>query len=138
MENEEKLQEVLAHTIRDNSLVYLVKCANLGVGVGVTLIVEGQLISGNLVSGEIYAKDSAQKLRNVNVDESIKNTMASFFDSLAADYQPTEGHLAPLNFLHLQNPAYLRGDGGWTTNPGSILRVNIAKVSGFHLGKIGG
>lgn len=135
MENEKEIQEVLAFTMKDNALVHLVICANAGVGTPVTLLVDGQVVNGDLVSGEVYSKDMAQKIRGTTVDEGLKDTMASFFDSLSKDYSVTDDSLMPLNFLHLKNPSYMRGDGDWVTHNDTILRVSIEKVSGFNLGK---
>ncbi|CAM6926206.1 Gas vesicle protein [Enterobacter asburiae] len=137
MEQEEKLQEVISYpqNMKDSALSHLVLCANLNAAVDVTLIIGGQVVAGQLVSGKEYAETMAGNLRSANASEDLKDAMASFFDSLAQEYRNEEGHSIPLNFLHIRNPAYLRGDGGWTNVQGTIVRIPIEKVSGFSLGK---
>ncbi|MCE1957052.1 hypothetical protein LWT02_09410 [Enterobacter bugandensis] len=137
MDNEEKLQEVIAHpqNLKDSALSHLVLLANVGVGVDVTIIVGGQIVAGQLVSGKDYAETIATNLRKADVSDELKDAMASFFDDLANEYVSQEGRTIPLNFLHIRNPSYMKGDGGWTTVQGTIVRIPIEKVSGFSMGK---
>jgi len=120
---------------QDSALSHLVSCANLGAGMVVTLVVGGQVVAGELVSGKEYALSTAQAIRSVAGDENIKNPIATFFDQLAEDYRVDDQHEIPLNYLHIKDPSWMTGNGGWTSVKGTILRVHIAKVSGFSLGK---
>ncbi|RFS80630.1 hypothetical protein D0U00_04375 [Leclercia adecarboxylata] len=137
MDKEEKLQEVIAHpqNLKDSALVHLVLCANLDAAVDVTVIVSGQVVAGKLVSGKEYAETVAGNLRSANASPELKDAIASFFDTLAHEYRSEDGHIIPLNFLHIKNPSYMKGDGAWTTVNGTIIRIPIEKVGGFSLGK---
>lgn len=137
MENkhENDLSEVISRGIRDSSLMHLVHCANYGVGVDVTVVTGGQVIAGELVSGKEYAEKTASNYRSADAEDGIKESLAKFFDNLALDYQTDEDNQIPLNFLHIKNPAYMRGDGRWATITDSILRVAIDKVEAFAPGK---
>ena len=138
MEKEVSSQEithVVDHGIQDESLAHLVFCANYGIEVGVTLIVGGQVIAGDLVSGQQYAEQAANSFRAANADEKVKDTLAKFFDNLAEDYRPYEATEIPLNYLHIKDPSYLRGNGNWVKFNGSIMRIFISKVDGFSQGK---
>lgn len=137
MGKEEKLQEVIAHpqNLKDSALSHLVLLANVGLGVDVTIIIDGQIVAGELVSGKEYSETVATNLRKSNVSDELKDVMASFFDDLAKEYRSEEGHSIPLNFLHIRDPSYMKGDGGWTTVQGTIVRIPIEKVSGFSMGK---
>ncbi|HBX3400961.1 TPA: hypothetical protein NO705_000878 [Klebsiella pneumoniae] len=137
MEDEKAITEVLAHSIgpKDAALCHLALCANYGVGTEVTIVVGGQLITGELVSGKEYAETTANAFRNANCDDSLKESLAGFFEELANDYSQEEGNTIPLNYVHLKDPAYLRGDGVWLTIKGAILRVHLEKVLGFTLGR---
>jgi len=137
MDKEEKLQEVIAHpqNLKDSALAHLVLCANLNAGVDVTVIVSGQVVAGQLVSGKEYAETIAGNLRSANASPELKDAMASFFDKLAHEYRSEDGHTIPLNFLHIKDPSYMKGDGGWTSVHGAIVRIPIEKVGGFSLGK---
>ncbi|HFK5734498.1 TPA: hypothetical protein ACG0DS_002041 [Enterobacter sichuanensis] len=138
MEQEDKLQEVISYpqNLKDSALSHLVLCANLNAGVDVTVIISGQVVAGQLVSGREYAETQANGFRTANGEETIKEVMASFFDSLANEYRNEEGHQIPLNFLHIKNPSYMQGNGAWTTVNGTILRIPIEKVGGFSIGKV--
>jgi hypothetical protein len=137
MENqvEKELSEVVSHGIVDASIMHLVLCANFGVSVEVTIVTGGQVIAGELVSGKVYAEKTAANYRNANAAEEYKELLAKFFDDLALDYSAEDGNKIPLNYLHIKNPAYLKGDGNWLTINDAILRVAISKVDGFSPGK---
>lgn len=137
MEQENQLQEVIAYSrdMKDSALAHLVICANLDVAVDVTLIIGGQVVAGQLVSGKKYAETMAGNLRTTNHSDEIKEEMASFFDNMAHEYRSEEGHSIPLNYLHIRNPSYMKGDGGWVSVQGSIVRIPIEKVCGFSFGK---
>ncbi|MEQ4452388.1 hypothetical protein ACFX4S_01620 [Kosakonia sp. YIM B13605] len=138
MENEREVSDTAAPTVstQDSALSHLVSCANLGAGMVVTLVVGGQVVAGELVSGQEYALYTAKSIRAIQGDDaSLKNSIALFFDDLANDYRVEEGHDIPLNYLHIKDPSWMTGTGGWTSVKGTILRVHIAKVSGFSLGK---
>ncbi|WP_039058336.1 hypothetical protein [Enterobacter sp. Bisph1] len=137
MENEHNLSDAAAPTVstQDSALSHLVSCANLGAGMVVTLVVGGQVVAGELVSGQEYALYTAKSIRSIEGDGDLKNSIALFFDGLANDYRVEEGHDIPLHYLHIKDPSWMTGNGGWTSVKGTILRVHIAKVSGFSLGK---
>ncbi|WP_241624550.1 hypothetical protein [Rosenbergiella epipactidis] len=131
----QEITQVAASGIQDDALVHLVFCANYGVGVGVTLIVGGQVIAGDLVSGQQYAEQAANNFRAAKAEEQVKDSLAKFFDNLAEDYRPDEATEIPLNYLHIKDPSYLSGDGHWVKFNGSIMRIFISNVDGFSQGK---
>lgn len=137
MENQREVPRAVTPTIstQDSALSHLVSCANFGAGMVVTLVVGGQVVAGELVSGQEYALFTAKTIRNVAGDAALKDTIAHFFDDLANDYRVEEGREIPLNYLHIKDPSWLIGNGGWSSVKGTILRIHIAKVSGFSLGK---
>lgn len=137
MENKQEndLSEVVSHGIKDSSLMHLVLCANCGVGVDVTIVTGGQVIAGQLVSGKEYAEKTASIFRNADAEDNIKELLAKFFDDLAYDYRTGGDNQIPLNFLHIKNPAYMKGDGRWFTITDTILRVAIGKIEAFSPGK---
>ena len=137
MENqvEKEMSEVLSHGLVDASILHLALCANYGVGVDVTIVTGGQVIAGELVSGKIFAETTAANYRNANAAEEYRELLAKFFDDLALDYNTENGNKIPLNYIHIKNPAYLKGDGSWFTITDSIIRVDISKIDGFSPGK---
>ena len=115
--------------------MHLVLCANCGVGVDVTIVTGGQVIAGQLVSGKEYAEKTASIFRSADAEDNIKELLAKFFDDLANDYRTGGDNQIPLNFLHIKNPAYMKGDGRWFTITDTILRVAIGKIEAFSPGK---
>lgn len=132
---EKEMPEVVSHGLVDASILHLVLCANCGIGVDVTIVTGGQVIAGELVSGKTYAETSAENYRNANAADEYRELLAKFFDDLALDYRTEDDNKVPLNYMHIKNPAYLKGDGGWFTITDSILRVAISKIDGFSPGK---
>jgi len=137
MEQEDKIQEVISYTrnVKDSALVHLALCANLNAGLDITIIISGQVVAGQLISGKEYAETQAKSLRAANPEGTTGDVVASFYDALANEYRNEEGHEIPLNYLHIKTPSYMQGNGSWTTVNGTILRVPIEKVGGFSLGK---
>ncbi len=78
----------------------------------VTLVVDGQVVAGELVSGQEYALFTAKAIRSVPGDESVTNSIARFFDDLAEDYRVDDDHVIPLNYLHIKDPSWMTGKCG--------------------------
>ncbi|WP_159061598.1 hypothetical protein [Pantoea agglomerans] len=56
MESSNEPQVVISQTQKDNALSRLVYIANAGAGIGITLLVEGQVVYGDLMSGKDYCQ----------------------------------------------------------------------------------
>lgn len=136
MEDSNEPQVVISQTQKDNALCRLVYIANAGAGIGITLMVEGQVVYGDLMSGKDYCQAMHDCLTSANGPVEINELMANGFKEMGEEYYSTE-HLneIPLNYLHLRNVAYLKGDGGLLIVNGSPLRVAIEKVSAFAVGR---
>jgi len=136
MESSNEPQVVISQTQKDNALSRLVYIANAGAGIGITLLVEGQVVYGDLMSGKDYCREMYECLISANGPKEVNELIAIGFKEMGEEYYSTE-HLneIPLNYLHLKNIAYLKGDGGTLIVNGSPLRVAIEKVSGFAVGR---
>ncbi|AYH09407.1 hypothetical protein C5E24_06745 [Pectobacterium parmentieri] len=138
MENEIELQEVIAHIqpIKDVALSHLAFMANLGAGFSLTLLVDGQVIFGDIISGKDYCDEMHKQFANSSGDKNIGEVIGKFFLQLKdSSYVKENSSEIPLNFIHLKNISYLKGDGGQLHMNGSILRVTLDKVSAFSLGR---
>ena len=138
MEEHEQLQEVIAHVSpkRDLALGNLVLAANMGASFSITLIVDGQLVFGDLISGEDYCDEMYKSFSNSNGDKTLGEAVGGFFMNIKRDFYTNEKKAdAPLNFIHLKNVSYMKGDGGLISMPGAILRVCVDKVSAFSVGR---
>ncbi|WP_426785104.1 hypothetical protein ACP3TB_13800 [Rahnella variigena] len=137
IQNDQDLQPVLSYGPQDNTLLHLVTMANHGISSGITLLLEGAVVYGDLMPGLEFCNKSAENIRNGGGDsgKEPRELLASFFDDLANSYKTDSGNVIPLNYLHLKNVAHLRGDGGRTTTTGGLFRISIEKVAGFSIGR---
>lgn len=138
MENDIELQEVIAHTKprRDAVLKHFVLLANLGCGIDVTIVVDGQVIAGQLISGKEYCEEMYNSFVNVKNNRETGEVIGEYFLKLKDDvYTKENASEIPLNFLHLKKVGYLKGDGGFMNFNGALLRVSLDKVSAFSPGR---
>lgn len=130
------VNQVVSHRMKDEALLHLVSCANIGAGVGITLLVNGQVVYGDLISGKQYCEQMYKKISSANGDPSLAEAIASYFKNLGEDAYTKEDNVdVPLNYLHLDKIAYLKGDGNQVNINGTMLRVRIEDVNGFSLGR---
>ncbi|QII37881.1 hypothetical protein G3M83_09320 [Rouxiella badensis] len=133
-DNETRKEEpVYVSDQKDSSLCHLVICANHGWSVGVTILTYGQLITGQLVSGEQFLKKASSNIRSSKAGEDVINVIASHFDDLSNEYRIEEGHTIPVNYLHIQDPSYQTANG-WQKFVDTIVRIDIRAVNGFSIG----
>lgn len=136
MEEKNEHQAVISHMQKDDALCHLVFMANGGISADVTLLVEGQVVSGSLISGKEFCQNSHDDLVRLSENKQVADLMGGFFKQMAEeDYSRQEMSQIPLNYLHLKDVSYFRGDGKHQTIEGSQLRISIEKVSGFSLGR---
>lgn len=127
--------------VPDWFLEFLVRMTNDKVGIGISLHVDGFIVSGIMISGdeyfELFAESFACGLSDPEDAQATKKALASNGDVYKRvrhpDTPPPEGYLS---FVHLKNvkfygsPAPFPGDG-------ALWRGRLSKVSGFFLGTIG-
>lgn len=136
-EEEVPVQEVLSYGVQDQALIHLVNLANHGVSSGVTLLLEGTVLYGDLMSGHEYCTLTASSIRDSFDDSSteLREFMAKFYDELSNEYVTGGDNVIPLNFLHLKNAAHLGADGSKVTAKDGLFRISIEKISGFSFGR---
>ncbi|CND92194.1 Uncharacterised protein [Yersinia rohdei] len=131
---ESKIQEVISLKTRDSDLLYLVRMANFGVGVGVTLFSKGTIITGTLMSGKEYYETVASKLSEAGEFGAV---LAEYYTHKAKElYTPSDDadKEMPLNFLHLKESSFFKGDGGLLKMQNSVLRIKIEEIDGHYVG----
>ncbi|HAC7850952.1 TPA_asm: hypothetical protein G0E33_08695 [Salmonella enterica] len=131
-ESEMELQNVVSHKIKDRDLVLLVRMANAGVEIGITLLSKGVMISGLLVSGKSYYEDCVKKMSAAG---STGQGISEYFSQAQELYEPSEDKEIPLNFLHLKDAVILTGQNRTSYN-GAIFRIKIEEIDGFFIGNI--
>jgi hypothetical protein len=135
MDNQEMISEVIAHRVKDESLLDVVNLANMGVGLGITLLVEGQVIVGDLISGKAYFEKLAAKMLTSTGGEEIASIVSKMFGDFGKEHYDKDSKDVPLNYLHLENYAFLKGDGSLMNVSSSLMRICIEKISGYAIGK---
>jgi len=120
-------------------LVTVVNTTN--VQFGVTLFVEGAIVSGVLVSGKTYFEAFAQEFSaaypgDADGKESIRQAFAShasIYDDAGSDAQSS----SPPQFIHLIDSRHFSPGGQpLPNNRGVLWRGKINAVSGFSLGSL--
>ncbi|MDR6503549.1 hypothetical protein J2785_006742 [Burkholderia ambifaria] len=122
----------------DFYLQSLVTMANKhGVEMGITIILGGTVVTGQLISGKTYFETfGAQFAAAWNSDDDGKKAIQDAFSEPAKMYGPDKGDTAGPSFIHLKN-ATVRTPSGYLPNEGVLWRGRLTEVSGFMLGQIG-
>ncbi|UXO69973.1 hypothetical protein [Pantoea dispersa] len=136
MYNQEDLNPVLAHDLKDETLMKLVTVSGEGAKISVTLIVEGLVVYGDIISGGVYCDEMLKKLNQDAGDPKPIGALREYFQSLKDSfYSESDGSRIKPFYLHLENYSFLTGNGNRLISENDILRVSIQKVSAFSLGR---
>lgn len=113
---------------------------NSNVEFGITLFVEGIIVSGNLVSGKKYFETFADEFSNAypgdpDTKEGIRQAFAS--NSSIYDSEDDEHDLPRPQYIHLiDSRCFAPGGQPLPGNSGVLWRGKINSVSGFNLGSL--
>lgn len=133
----------------DWALAWLVyQAESLSIGQGITLMVGGSVISGDIIAGRTFFKELAERTSAAPNAESIHETLAEGWRTFAnllhpgpetdGDGEPTPSPVRGYRYIHLrdariytpgQDPLPPQGDG-------LLWRGKLAAVAGFTLGKM--
>ncbi|CAN7774730.1 gas vesicle accessory protein GvpU [Paraburkholderia hospita] len=121
----------------DFYLQNLVTMANTqDVEMGITLVLGGTVITGQLISGKTYFESFGALFASAwNSDEDGKKAIQEAMSKPAEMYGPDKSDAAGPSFIHLKN-ATVRTPSGALTNQGVLWRGRLTEVSGFMLGEI--
>lgn len=140
--------EVVAYKAdRDWFLQDVIRLANLGLGIGITVIAEGAVISGTLIGGKQFFDELAAEIGKASyAGDDGSEVLKVIGDSWAAHglrYVKPEGAsddwaVAAPTFIHLKNARiYSPGQGGMPSNGGVLWRGKLNAISGFSIGSFG-
>lgn len=100
---------------------------------GVTLNVQGSIISGTAISGRRYFEEAAKLFATEDPENHLSNWVKSF----TAIYDEGEKPAAPPGYIHLMNArVFGTGEGTIPSNDGTLWRGRISAVSGFSFGSL--
>lgn len=128
-------------TDTDWHLQTLVSTANTtGLEFGVTLLVEGLIVSGNLIGGNKYFETFADNFSNgFRAEEETKEELRQAISSQGEIYNAaeTDEEIPPPEFIHLEDARFFSpGGNSIPTENGTLWRGKISSVSGFTLGSL--
>jgi hypothetical protein len=111
-----------------------VVCASKGktsAGIGITLVVNGMLISGDLISkGSFFDEEGNESLKALQdkLIQTAKDHNLNDVDGVEPDYEfePT---------LYLKNAKYFSGGNQIPTNGGALITVDLNSVDAFSMGR---
>jgi hypothetical protein len=143
-----KEQVTLAPDDTLRGLVDIVNGAS-GAELGITLFVHGIVVSGRLVSGEMYFDGVASSIRDAYQTENA-DALAEYFGFYAEEYRKlyapaddasddqsdedasSEPHTA---FVHLKDAKFWHS-GGASVQQGAYWRGRLSSVDGYYLGTL--
>jgi hypothetical protein len=124
----------------DWTLEMLVNFANIGLGFGVTLVVQGTVVTGTLIGGLQYMEQMAAAIEKGTANSSnpgIGQSIARLYIVGKEPYERPQGDenwMPPKDgYIHLDNAVIF--DGPHTTNLG-LWRGRISEVAGYNFGSL--
>src|SRR5699024_9830863 len=109
-------------------------------GMGITLLVGGQIISGNLVGRKEWV-DRHSIHENLDAPDEVISAFIDSFQQFGEDSDDTYTDDAWIasrtNFIHLKDAFYVTAQGNIPTNCNTLWRGNLSSVDGWNLGKLG-
>ena len=134
---EENMEDTDAAVDRDWFLQELVKMANTGVHIGLTLQIGGILVSGVLARGDEYfdafAEEWASGFTDKGLVEPIRKIIVEFGNTYRTDI-PDDTVTPEPKFIHLKNAKFFLTTGEPIPTRGVWWRGRISEVAAFTLG----
>lgn len=119
---------------KDNVLEAFVEAANKDeFTLDISLLVNGAIVSGTLVSAKEYFKSLSKTFKDGN------DTAEDFSEKFSSASDSADSTDAKVQYIHLKDTRIYLGDSKPTPSTGKILwRGELNKVDSFFLGKIAG
>lgn len=135
MADDNDFQQTLVHKVRDSDLVFLVNIVNkTHASIGVSLLIKGTFVTGQLISGKTYYESVAEELKTAG-DAGV--SLSAYFSNKADSiYSPEEGKDAPNGFLHLKEVSVRNSGGDLGAINGACVRIKIEEIDGHFLGSM--
>ncbi|NAO99110.1 gas vesicle protein GvpU [Halomonas sp. MG34] len=120
--------------MKDNILSYFVVASNKhDFNLDISLLVNGALVSGTLISAQDYFQTLSKSFEDGNdISKTVGEQLAKTSESLASQDNPDQPE-----YIHLKNSQLYFGGNKPTPSKGDILwRGKLSEVDSFFLGKI--
>ncbi|WP_435170187.1 hypothetical protein [Falsirhodobacter sp. 1013] len=115
----------------------LVRLANDGLGLAVTLYVEGSVITGVLMSGtDYFAYFSEQYAAASTEDDDLSDLLRKAMDCYKTVYADAKGPDLdwPPQYIHLKSACYISSRGPMPVGRDLVWRGRLSSVGGYSLG----
>lgn len=121
-------------------LAHIIGLAERGCSIGITVNVNGLMVTGNAIGGREYFELVSQGFKTANYNnateglgEVLESSFAQFKEMYPISKDLPEDYVAQPNYLHLKGAQFLAGPG-LTKGNGGIWRFKLTDVSGFLVG----
>jgi len=132
----------IGEPMSDWMLRYLVDMANLQeLQIGLTLLVDGMLVSGTLIGGQAYFAGITQTISSAMCDSPEATAVTDLFEkvnrAVHAETSP-EKPSPPPAYIHMKDTYFFQpGNTGSTpSSQGVLWRGKLSQVSGFFFGNL--
>lgn len=135
------IRDAIAYPAVDWTLETLVTFANMGLGFGITFVVQGAVITGTLIGGAQYMEKMTAFIENGTSgrdSEGVGTSLAKLYAMSKANYERPQDDATdwspPLDgYVHLENATMFNGPD--TTNLG-LWRGRMTEVAGYSFGAL--
>lgn len=141
-ESENFENEVIAHEVKSQDAYLNVanKWANMktSVGMDVTLIMKGCIVTGSIISGKSWAEKQSANFRGANIDDDkqlVRESIADGIQALGDSLYDPDDDSRPHSFMHLTN-ANIFSPSGHSLGIKADMRIKLGEVDGFFFGNI--
>ncbi|MNE21955.1 hypothetical protein D3C80_1151390 [compost metagenome] len=129
MSNIRDWQVVEARKLRDLELAELIELVEQGLQLDLTVLFNGMMLSGKVISGTKYYEILAENFDNLN------QPLSTYFSSVGLQrYANQDEKEEPLlNFIHFEDVRIQIGSNQLMNLPGQPCRVKLEEINGhFH------
>ncbi|SIQ75323.1 hypothetical protein SAMN05880590_1079 [Rhizobium sp. RU35A] len=114
-----------------------------GVEIGITLTVNGVIISGMLIGGKKYFEELSKTMKAASrAPDDISDALGDSWKQFTAIYEkpedaPEDWQPGPVGYIHLKNARfYAPGQAPIPGNQGVLWRGKLSSVDGFTIGSL--
>ena len=128
------VKSVFSMKLCDTDLLKFADNANkYNLGVGITLLCKGIVLSGITISGKEYYESVANSYGSAKDDT---YSFANYFLNAAKErYNFEDEQDIPISFIHLRNVSMHSGNGVFKPLNGAYLRLKIEEIDGYIFGQ---
>ncbi|MBO0555762.1 hypothetical protein EXQ41_06820 [Clostridium botulinum] len=102
--------------------------------IGVTLLVNGKILSGEIISTNKYMELQARSFEKCNGNNEIRKAFSDGFSNMKNALDVNKDIIEECNFIHLDNVSIINENNNKLSINGTF-RIKLSDVSGFMFGQ---